>query len=129
MPVMRSHFILYVRDQDASTAFYAHVLGAGPTLNVPGMTEFALGRDAVLGLMPEAGVTRLLGPAVNPSTSPGASRAELYLLVDDPGGYHARALSAGAEELSALAPRSWGHEVAYSRDRDGAILAFAREPS
>ncbi len=40
--VFRSHLILYVKDQAKSAAFYAHVLGRRPTLDVPGMTEFTL---------------------------------------------------------------------------------------
>jgi catechol 2,3-dioxygenase-like lactoylglutathione lyase family enzyme len=123
---VRAHFILYVRDQAASAAFYRAVLAQGPALDVPGMTEFHLG-GAVLGVMPEAGIKRLLGDALpDPAGARGAPRAELYLVVDDPGAYHARALALGARELSALAPRDWGHEVAYSLDPDGHVLAFAR---
>ena len=125
--VHRAHFILFVRDQAASTRFFREVLAREPTLDVPGMTEIELVSGAVLGLMPEAGITRLLGAAVDPSRAGGAPRAELYLVVDDPAAHHARALSAGARELSALAPRDWGHEAAYCADPDGHVLAFARE--
>jgi uncharacterized glyoxalase superfamily protein PhnB len=118
--------ILFVRDQAASAAFYRRVLAREPRLDVPGMTEVELGPGAVLGLMPEAGITRLLGPAVDPREAGGAPRAELYLLVDDPAAHHARALDAGARELSPLTPRDWGHEAAYSADLDGHVLAFAR---
>ena len=125
---MRAHFILYVADQKRSRDFYAAVLGAEPALDVPGMTEFRLGSDAVLGLMPEAGIRRLLGPALpDPASAGGAPRAEIYLLVQDPKAFHARALAAGASELSPLARRDWGHEAAYSLDPDGSVLAFARE--
>lgn len=125
-----SHFILYVADQQRSAAFYSAVLGAEPRLHVEGMTEFALPGGAVLGLMPEAGIERLLGPALpKPSTARGVPRAELYLLVPEPAAYHARALAAGALELSPLRPRSWRHTVAYSLDPDGHVLAFAREES
>ena len=47
-----------VRDPSASREFYATVLGTRPTLDVPGMIEFPLGPRTVLGLMPEAGITR-----------------------------------------------------------------------
>lgn len=125
---MRAHFILYVQDQSSATRFYRTVLGAEPTLDVPGMTEFRLGEDAVLGLMPEAGIQRLLGPALpDPTAGVRPPRAELYLLVDDPPNHHARALAAGATELSPCAPRDWGHDVAYVRDPDGHVLAFASE--
>lgn len=123
----RAHFILYVRDQEASTRFYRVVLERAPSLDVPGMTEFALG-DAVLGLMPAAGIRRLLGDALpDPARADGIPRAEIYLVVEDPGEHHRRALAAGARELSPLTPRDWGHEAAYSLDLDGHVLAFARE--
>lgn len=123
---MRSHLILYVADQVRSTAFYTKVLGFAPSLNVPGMTEFTLGQETVLGLMPESGIKKLLAASSPPSPNgPQAFRAEVYLVVDDPAAFHRRALAAGAQELSALAPRDWGDEVAYSRDADGYILAFA----
>ena len=121
----RAHLILYVRDQGASRDFYVKVLERAPTLDVPGMTELELADGAVLGLMPEAGITRLLGAVVDPSQLRAAGRAELYLLVEDPGAHHGRALACGARELSPLSPRDWGHVAAYSLDADGYVLAFA----
>jgi catechol 2,3-dioxygenase-like lactoylglutathione lyase family enzyme len=123
----RAHLILFVRDQARSRDFYRRVLAREPTLDVPGMTELEIGPATVLGLMPEAGIVRLLGPAVDPAAARGAPRAELYLVVDDPAAHHARALAAGGRELSALAPRDWGHVAAYSTDLDGHILAFAAD--
>jgi len=121
------HLILYVRDQSVSTEFYSRVLMRPPTLDVPNMTEFALPGGAVLGLMPEAAIQRLLGLAVpDPPASRQASRAELYLLVTDPSAYHGRALGAGARELSPLLDRDWGHRAAYSLDPDDHVLAFAQ---
>jgi len=123
-------FILYVADQDAARRFYAQVLDREPQLDVPGMTEFALAAEAVLGLMPAAGVRRLLGPTLpDPAAAAGAPRAELYLRVADAAAHHARALAAGARELSALAARDWGERVAYSLDPDGHVLAFAEAVS
>jgi len=64
-----------------------------------GMTEIEIG-GAVLGLMPEAGIRRLLGAALpDPERGRGVPRAEVYLVVDDPEAYHRRALDAGAREL------------------------------
>jgi len=123
-----AHFILYVEDQERSTRFHATVLATAPRLDVPGMTEFALPGGAVLGLMPEASIVRLLGPALpDPAAARGVPRAELYLLVPDPAAYHARAIAAGARELSPLRSRSWGHVAAYSIDPDGHVIAFAAE--
>ncbi|MBI2375671.1 MAG: glyoxalase [Deltaproteobacteria bacterium] len=126
---MKLQTILYVRDQGASTRFYGHVLAREPTLEVPGMTELEVG-DSVLGLMPESSIERLLGEALpSPAAGAGIPRAELYFLVDEPAAYHARALVAGARELSPLSLRDWGHEAAYSLDLDGHVLAFARPAS
>jgi len=117
--------ILYVRDQAASRAFYAAALAAEPRLDVPGMTEFELFPGCVLGLMPEKGIKRLLPALPDPEKAAGLPRAELYLSVPDPEAYHARALAAGAKELSPLEPRGWGDKAAYSLDPDGHVLAFA----
>jgi catechol 2,3-dioxygenase-like lactoylglutathione lyase family enzyme len=124
------HLIFYVRDQGAATAFWQAVLGCRPALDVPGMTEFAVGDGVVLGLMPEAGIRSLLGPSLpDPARAQGIPRAEIYLVVDDAAAYHARALAAGATELSALARRSWGDSAAYSLDPDGHVVAFATRSS
>ena len=53
-------FVFYVADQAASAAFYRQVLGTEPVLDVPGMTSFALDGGGELGLMPEAGIERIL---------------------------------------------------------------------
>lgn len=120
------HLILYVHDQPAATAFWRAVLGTPPALDEPGMTEFALGTQTVLGLMPEAGVASLLGPSLpDPAAASGIPRAEVYLVVSDAAACHARALAAGAAELSPLAQRSWGDHAAYSLDPDGHVIAFA----
>ena len=119
------NFILYVRDQARGRDFYAAALGMAPSLDVPGMTQFNLGPGCVLGLMPEKGIKRLLSGMPDPEAGGGAPRAEVYLVVDAPGDFHARALGAGAKELSPLGPRDWGDRAAYSLDPDGHVLAFA----
>jgi uncharacterized protein len=119
-------FVLYVADQQRSAKFYASVLDTAPTLDVPGMTEFTLGDSAKLGLMPQAGIKRLLGDKLpDPSAASGVPRAELYLVVDNAAGYHERALKLGAKELSPLLDRDWGDRVSYSLDPDGHVVAFA----
>ncbi|MBL9118915.1 MAG: glyoxalase [Phycisphaerae bacterium] len=129
----RAHFILYVSDQERATEFYRVTLAVAPRLHVPGMTEFDIppggNGEAVLGLMPVAGIRRLLGDAW-PSGTIGcdercAPKAEVYLYVPDPATFHGRALASGARELSSLALRDWGDRVAYSLDLDGHVLAFA----
>jgi catechol 2,3-dioxygenase-like lactoylglutathione lyase family enzyme len=127
---MKAHIILYVNDQRKSSTFYGQVLRKNPTLDVEGMTEFDLNEGAVLGLMPEKGITRLLGKVIrDPALAKGIARAELYLLVDEPQVYYQRAIDAGARALSPLDLRDWGDVAAYCEDIDGHILAFAARPS
>lgn len=91
------------------------------------MTEFSLSDTCVLGLMPEAGIKRLLGSQLpDPAVANGTPRAELYLRVDNPQAFHQRALEMGARELSGLEKRNWGDLAAYSLDPDGHVLAFAK---
>jgi RimJ/RimL family protein N-acetyltransferase/predicted enzyme related to lactoylglutathione lyase len=119
------HFILYVRDQERARAFYEAALGVAPRLHAPGMTEFALPGGAVLGLMPEAGIRRLLPDLPDPALARGAPRAETYLIVAEPRASLARAVAAGATELSPVLPRDWGDDAGYCLDPDGHVLAFA----
>ncbi len=124
-----SHFeiILYVKDQQLSSRFYATVLETQPVLNVPGMTEFQLADNLKLGLMPEAGIQKILADKTpHPASGNGIPRCELYLLVEQPEEVISRAISAGAKEISHVAPRDWGDTVGYVSDPDGHILAFAR---
>lgn len=123
----KCHIILYVKDQDVSTRFYATILQKQPDLHVPGMTEFSLFENTILGIMPEANIKRLLGKTLpDPSVAWGVPRAELYLVVDDPQSYYQRALDAGAKRLSDLERRDWGDMAAYCLDLDGHVLAFAK---
>ena len=124
---MICHFILYVRDQELSAKFYHQTLGNEPSLNVPGMTEFKLENNCILGLMPEKGIKRLLGDAIqDPEKTNGIARAELYFQVLEPQGFIDRAVKAGARILSPLEKRNWGHEAGYIADPDGHVVAFAR---
>ena len=123
---MICNFILYVRDQQASTRFYQNVLAQEPKLNVPGMTEFQLSNESVLGLMPEKGIKRLLGEAIeDPEATNGISRAEIYLTVLAPEKFMERAIAAGGRLLSKIENRNWGDKAGYVADLDGHVIAFA----
>jgi len=122
------YFILYVADQQKSRVFYETLLQQRPTLDVPGMTEFALAGGAKLGLMPEAGIHRILGDrAPHPAQGNGVPRCELYLMEKDPEAAYHRAVVAGATAVSPVQPRNWGHRAGYVSDPDGHIVAFATE--
>lgn len=123
--IKKAIFILYVKDQEASASFYEKLLAAKPTLNVPGMTEFAIGSER-LGLMPAVGIKRLLGDALrNPTDGDGIPRCELYLFVDDADIYFRRAGALGARTISPFSQRNWGDRVAYFEDLDGHVVAIA----
>ncbi|PIR16970.1 MAG: glyoxalase [Deltaproteobacteria bacterium CG11_big_fil_rev_8_21_14_0_20_49_13] len=125
---MKCNIILYVGDQERSTLFYKKLLAVEPILNVPGMTEFELSEQCVLGLMPEKGIKRLLGATIpDPETTNGASRAEIYFKVADPEVFLKRANEIGSKTLSPLSPRDWGDEAGYVMDPDGHVIAFARK--
>lgn len=121
-----SMLILYVPDQELARRFWENLLHAPPRLHVPGMTEFQLPGGLLLGLMPEAGIRRLLPELAKTAPSPaGPARAELYLVVDDPADWLARALQAGASLLDPPVARDWGDVAGYVLDPWGHVLAFA----
>ncbi|HNQ61501.1 MAG TPA: lactoylglutathione lyase [Bacteroidia bacterium] len=120
--------ILYVADQQRSKHFYSQVLQSSPIVDVPGMTEFILGENCKLGLMPEAGIAKIISPpAPHPASGNGIPRNELYLYVDLIEPYAQRSLAAGAKLISPEAFRDWGEHVAYFMDPDGHIIAFSKK--
>lgn len=126
MSSLKPIFILYVASQERSKKFYAAVLDELPFLDVSGMTEFNLMDHAVLGLMPESGIVKILGEATpDPKEGNGIPRCELYMYVNDPEIYYDRAIKAGAKAISNSIMRNWGDIVAYCSDPDGHIVAFA----
>jgi lactoylglutathione lyase len=128
--IRRTEIILYVEDQRASAGFYRALLRGDPVLDVPGMTEFQLSEGVRLGLMPNAGVARLLGPAVlDPGLGRGIPRCELYLIVDDAAAEFDHAIGVGATVVSPPRLRDWGDRAAYVADPDGHIVAFAEAPA
>ncbi|MFA6238082.1 MAG: VOC family protein [Bacteriovorax sp.] len=124
--MMIVHTILYVADQKRSAELYRELLGLEPILDVPGMTEFKLSDNHILGLMPEKGIKKLLGEKLpDPTKGSGIPRAELYFRVKDPEAYLKRAWELKLFELSPLLPRDWGASAGYVLDFDGHVLAFS----
>jgi catechol 2,3-dioxygenase-like lactoylglutathione lyase family enzyme len=126
--ISKTHIIFYVEDQSLSTGFYKRFLGYEPVLNVPGMTEFRLSENTILGLMPVSGIKKLLSDSI-PDLDDRESilKAELYLVVDNISVAFERAVGAGAKVLSGILDRDWGHKAAYFSDPDNYIIAFAEE--
>ena len=121
-----SEFILYVANQEASKQFYEKLLNISPLLHVPGMTEFQISENCMLGLMPEEGIVKILKKRTpHPKTGNGIPRCELYLKVKKAESYLKRGLELGAKEISPFQQRDWGDKVGYIVDVDGHVIAFA----
>jgi len=124
--LISTEFIIYVSNQDASTLFYKSLLDLDPSLYVPGMTEFTLGNQCKLGIMPENGISKILCPnTIHPSKGNGIPRCELYLKINQASKYYNRGIALGAKEISPMSLRDWGDIVGYLADADGHIIAFA----
>lgn len=127
MTIRRAHLIFFVSNQRQAAAFYGALLKKNPLLDVPGMTEFELSDQLILGLMPRSGAARLLSlPLQNPE-QPGAPTGELYLYCEDPEETFQHAITCGAIAVSEVALRNWGDWAGYVADPDGHVLAFARK--
>jgi len=120
--------ILYVSDQQRSCAFYQDLFRKKADLNVPGMTEFNLSANCKLGLMPNAGIAKILsGKTPPPESGTGIPRCELYFYVDDLPLEFDNALKIGATLISQILKRDWGDTACYFSDPDGHIIAFAEK--
>ena len=98
--------ILYVKDQQLITKFYSALLNRQPDVNVPGMTEFILANNLKLGLMPEAGIAKiLLDKTPHPALGNGIPRCELYIYAENIEKLFITAKEAGAKEISNIQQR------------------------
>lgn len=126
--MIKDMIILYVSDPQKSRDFYKSILRKEPLLDVPGMTEFELNANTILGLMPEESIHRILGDEMpHPAIGTGIPRCELYLSVEVPEHEYENLLNSGGTAISAPQLRDWGHTTAYGADPDGHIIAFAKK--
>ncbi len=118
--------ILAVADLERSTAFYRDVFGWPIRIQVPVLVEFELpdGRGLAVYERESFGRNTNVVPAAVPEGE--IAGTELYFQCSDLEGVIERLKTAGARELSPLAPRDWGDEAAYYADPDGNVLAVAR---
>lgn len=118
--------ILAVEDVARARRFYDALLGWEAAVAVPVYVELRHPGGMRLGLYERRGFARNTG---RPAVECGEDRthaAELYLACADPAAAITRALAAGGELLSPLAPRDWGDDVGYLRDPDGHVVAISR---
>ncbi|MGD0712199.1 MAG: VOC family protein [Bacteroidales bacterium] len=123
---IKDMIILYVADQQRSRDFYKAILNKEPSLDVPGMTEFALNEKTQLGLMPENGIAKILGDALpHPAKGNGIPRCEIYIAVENVKQSFDNLILNGGKAISEPQMRNWGHVVAYGSDPDGHVIALA----
>jgi len=102
---------------DAARAFYESVLGIPADDTVPSRIYFHCG-DVILAVLdrrPEHGVPFHLTPD------------NLYFATGELDAVHARAVGAGARDVSAVVERPWGERSFYCLDPDGNRLCFVDE--
>ncbi|MXZ63353.1 MAG: VOC family protein [Chloroflexi bacterium] len=116
--------IVYVRDVEASVAFYERAFGVGLRFVAPGgeYAELETG-DTALGLAANSmAATNFAEPIRenDPALPPAAF--EIGFEVEDVAGAYAHAVEAGATPLAEPVEKPWGQTVAYVRDPDGILV-------
>lgn len=116
--------IVYVRDVEASVAFYERAFGVGLRFAAPGgeYAELETG-DTALGLASNAMAATNFAPPIrqnDPALPPAGY--EIGFEVDDVAAAYAHAVEAGATPLAEPVEKPWGQTVAYVRDPDGIIV-------
>lgn len=120
MSILHYQIMLYVADQNKSQEFYKIILQKKPDHDVPGMTDFVLGDNLKLELMPENGIAKiLLNKTPLPNAGNGIPRCKLYLLVDNINESFELAKKLGAKEISKIKERDWGDSVGNVSDFGG----------
>lgn len=126
-PVEFGYTIVYVTDVAATVAFYEEAFGLAPRFVHPSgeYAELETGATALAFVTREKAAESLPGGfrPVDPRRQPLGM--EIALVTPDVAGAHARALAAGATEVSAPTEKPWGQTVSYVRDPEGTLVELA----
>lgn len=116
--------ILYVPDVAASLRFFEQAFGLPlKFLHESGMYgELDTGTTTLAFAAHALGEGNFPGGHVEAHTSPTPLGMEIGLVTDDVVLAHARALGAGARELSPPETKPWGQVVSYVRAPDGCLV-------
>jgi catechol 2,3-dioxygenase-like lactoylglutathione lyase family enzyme len=116
--------IVYVSDVAASLAFFERAFGlARRFLHESGMYgELDTGATTLAFAAHELGDLNFPGGHVRADASAQPLGMGIAFVTDDVAGAHARALAAGAAELSAPVRKPWGQTVSYLRCPDGTLV-------
>jgi catechol 2,3-dioxygenase-like lactoylglutathione lyase family enzyme len=118
--------VLAVSELPRAVSFYRSAFGWTVAVDSPVYVELALPEGMRLGIYERTAFARNVGEVPQLVPAGALAATELYLYPDDVDSALARLGAAGARELSPLARRDWGDEVAYFADPDGNVLALAR---
>ena len=116
--------IIYVPDVEASLAFFTAAFGLERRFLHESGTygELATGETTLAFAAHGLGDMNFPGGYVRASDSAQPLGMEIGLVTVDVPGAHARALKAGAAELSAPQAKPWGQVVSYVRTPDGTLV-------
>jgi lactoylglutathione lyase len=116
--------IVYVPDVAQSLAFFEQAFGLSRRFLHESGTygELDTGETTLAFAAHELGDLNFPGGHVRADASVPPLGMEIALVTDDVAVAHARALSAGARELSAPASKPWGQVVSYVRTPDGTLV-------
>ena len=121
---MRSvdYVILYVRDLEASIAFYRDLLGLTVKLHDLDYAEFAT-EGTRFGLYDRSRLRELIGM----EAGEGGPAGEILFLVPEVDAWARRLREAGVRILQGPVDRPWGHRTLHVRDPDGHVVELAQE--
>lgn len=116
--------IVYVPDVASSLDFFEQAFGfARRFLHESGTYgELQSGETTLSFAAHELGEMNFSGGHIAAHTSPRPLGMEIGLVTDDVIAAHARALAAGARELTAPTTKPWGQTVSYVRSPDGTLI-------
>jgi lactoylglutathione lyase len=116
------YVILYVRDVEASVAFYRDALGLLFKLRDAGYAEFVTG-ETKFGLLERTRASDL----IHREPTEGGPAGELLFLVDDVDAEAERLRGLGVEFRSGPVDRPWGHRTLHLLDPDGFVVELAQK--
>lgn len=116
------YVVLYVRDLEASMAFYRDVIGLPFKFQDSGYAEFTT-RGTKFGLYERSRLPGLIGRLA----TGGGPAGEVLFLVDDVDAEAERVRGLRVEILAGPVDRPWGHRTLHVLDPDGFVVELAQE--
>lgn len=116
--------IVYVRDVEASAAFYERAFGLGLRFitETKEYAEMETGATALGLASTHMAATNFPEPIRENDPKAAPAAFEIGFEVEDVAAAYARAVEAGATPLAEPVGKPWGQTVAYLRDPDGILV-------